>query len=104
MEKYEVVFAETAISDLEELVYYISDELQNPAAALRISTAIKTAVHALEEFPKRHSLISDSYLAARGIRLIPIENYLVFYTVEDSARTVSIVRILYGKREWEKLL
>lgn len=41
MEKYEVVFAETAISDLEELVYYISDELQNPAAALRSVPQLK---------------------------------------------------------------
>ena len=43
-------------------------------------------------------------MAFKGIRLLPIDNYLVFYTVNKAAEMVGIVRMLYGRREWETLL
>ena len=32
---------------------------------------------------------------------MPVDNYLVFYSVEESAGTVSVLRVMYGKRDLE---
>lgn len=40
---------------------------------------IKDAMMALCDIPEHHGVVMDTYLAARGIRKMPVDNYLVFY-------------------------
>ena len=104
MLKYNLAIAEAAEADLDEIADYISYELKEPTTALKQLARIQEAMGTLEELPERHSLVKDKYLAAKGIRKLPIDNYLLFYTVNKSANTVNIVRILHGRRDWESIL
>jgi len=105
MLKYNLVIAEAAEADLDEIVDYISYELKEPTTALKQLARIQEAMATLEELPERHSLVQDKYLAAKGIRKLPTDNYLIFYTINDkSAYTVNIVRVLHGRRGWESIL
>ncbi|MCX7843064.1 MAG: type II toxin-antitoxin system RelE/ParE family toxin [Clostridia bacterium] len=104
MIKYNLVIAEAAEADLNEIADYISYELKEPTTALKQLARIQEAMATLEELPERHSLVQDKYLAAKGIRKLPIDNYLLFYTVNKSANTVNIVRVLHGRRDWESIL
>jgi len=46
----------------------------------------------------------DNILANQGIRKITVDNYIVFYNVSDTNKCVTIIRILYGKRNWKDVL
>lgn len=104
MIKYNLVIAEAAEADLYEIADYISYELKEPDTALKQLVKIQEAMATLEELPERHSLVKDKYLAAKGIRKLPIDNYLIFYTVNKSTNAVNIIRVLYSRRDWESIL
>ena len=40
----------------------------------------------------------DERLSAEGYRLVIVGSYLIFYIIDDGNSVVSIVRILYGRR------
>lgn len=104
MKGYNGVIAEAAEADIERIADYISYELKEPTTALKHLGRIKEAMATLEELPEHHSLVLDKYLATKGIRKLPTDNYLIFYTVNKSTNTVNIVRVLYGRRDWESIL
>ena len=58
----------------------------------------------LDQLPTRHALVADERLAQNGIRQIPVKNYIVFYIVNEADSAVTVVRILYGQRNWIDLL
>ena len=62
------------------------------------------AVMGLEQLPTRHALVADERLAQNGIRQIPVKNYIVFYIINEADSAVTVVRILYGQRNWIDLL
>lgn len=43
-------------------------------------------------------------LLKREIRIIKVNNYIVFYRLEEKNKIVEIVRIMYGRRNWTKIL
>lgn len=51
-------------------------------------------------FDLDNNLVSDDYLAAQGFRKTMVDNYIIFYTVSEKDKTVAVVRILYGRRDW----
>ena len=36
-----------------------------------------------------------------GMHKVPVDNFIVFYTVTDDTQTVTIIRIVYGGRDIE---
>ncbi|MDD4047224.1 MAG: type II toxin-antitoxin system RelE/ParE family toxin [Clostridia bacterium] len=104
MKRYNLVIAEAAEADLDGIADYISCELKEPTTALKQLAKIEEAMVTLEERPERHSIVYDKYLAAKGIRKLPMDNYLIFYTVNKSINTINIVRVMHGRRDWESIL
>jgi addiction module RelE/StbE family toxin len=102
--KFKIAYTKLAESDLEHASDYISQELHNQAAAKKLILAARESARSLSEMPMRHPVVSGDFLAERGIRGIAVKNYMMFYTVQEESRTVSIVRFLYGKRDWRSLL
>ncbi len=100
MEDYRVWLTQSAMQDLKDIASYLAQERREPSAAQTLVKKIKTAVMSLARFPLRHNLVADEHLAAQGFRKIPIDNYLVFYLVSEREQTVTVVRILYGRRDW----
>jgi hypothetical protein len=50
--------------------------------------------------------VQDKYLASLGIRSIKVNNYLIFYEIDESEdnENVNVYRFVYGKRDWAKIL
>ena len=101
---YSAVIARRAKSDMSEINAYITDELYNPEAALKLLDDIYSQVISLKQMPKQFALVSDERLALLGIRSIPVKNHLIFYTVDDTTKTVNVVRVLNFRRDWGNLL
>jgi toxin ParE1/3/4 len=104
MDHYRVFMTRSAADDLKGISLYIRDELREPATAVKLAEKIKVAVMSLAAFPLRHNLVADEHLAAQGFRKVMIDNYIAFYVVSEKEQTVTVVRVLYGKRDWLHLL
>lgn len=104
MEKYDVIIDPIAERDLFDIFYYISESLKEPKIAEKIYFAIKKKVLSLDLQPYMYSVVSEEPYSLKGIRKIPVENYTAFYYVDESNKTVHIIRILYNRRQWENLL
>lgn len=39
-----------------------------------------------------------------GIRIMPVDNFSVFYRVDKTSAVIEVIRIVYGKRDIEPLL
>lgn len=95
---------EPAAEDLLKIAEYIARGLREPATAQKLVDKIKEALMSLVEIPTRYATVAGERIAAQGIRKLPVENYIVFYVVSEKDGTVTVVRILYGRRDWEHLL
>jgi len=104
MDAYRVSITDAAKQDIRDLDSYITDELTEPAIAMKTTNAIIDAIDTLEQMPDRISLVKDKRLAAQGIRPLYVKNYTVFFRIEKSTRAVYIVRVLYSRRDWASIL
>lgn len=101
---YEIQWTSLAKKDLILAISYISDILKAPAAAEKLLDSIEHEVEALSENPHMFPLSRDENIAHRGIRHFSVKNYMLFYTVEEEIKTVTVIRFLYAKRNWMQLL
>ena len=104
MKTYKVVISEIAETDLREIIQYIAFERLEPFNARHLLSRIQEAILELVKMPYRYALVRDERLASRGIRMLSVDNHIVFYIVSEMNDSVTIVRILYGRREWRQLL
>lgn len=102
--KYGILFTPLAKEDLDEIDLYISSNLQNPNAAERLLNRIEESVSKLSKFPYIAPNASDAYLSSKGYRKLVIENYLVFYLVDEIHGNVIIMHVIYAAREYQDLL
>ena len=91
-----------AKEDLKSIRAYISEELDNPAAAKNTVDRIISRMRQLEQFPMMGAALSSVIEPETDYRFLVSGNYLVFYRIEKA--NVYVDRILYGKRDYLKIL
>ena len=101
---YNVKIMDSAKAEMREIYWHIAEVLKNPIAAERRISLIETSIKSLKENPVRYPLVKDDYLASKGYRLIVVKNHLVFFTVREKEQAVSVMRVLYGRRDWMRIL
>jgi toxin ParE1/3/4 len=101
---YEVHWTSLAKEDLVSVIAYISDVLKAPVAAENLLDDIERETAVLAENPYLFSLSHDEYIAHRGIRHLMVKNYFLFYTVKEDVKTITIIRMMYARRDWIQLL
>ena len=104
MNKYKIQFSKDARKDLIDIYSYIRYNLQEPTIAKKLEKRIREEVYKLEDNPTIYAIIKDEIIRKREIRKIKVNNYIVFYKVEENNSIVEIVRIMYGRRNWTKIL
>lgn len=101
---YSIIYAPQAFLDLTELYEYIRFTLQVPKTAEKQVNHIRSAVRSLETMPMRYPLVGWEPWCSKGIRRVPIDNYTVFYQVDENKTTVTIIRIFYSGRNIENIV
>ena len=99
-----IVYTNTARRDLREIYEYIAYTLLVPDTAKAVSEKLLRESRSLESLPERNPLYRDEPWHSQGVRFLRVKNYLVFYTVNPDADTVSIARIMYGGRDISRQL
>jgi toxin ParE1/3/4 len=101
---WNVAYTEDAEQDLQDIFDYISGFLLAPATAEKQTDRIMDAVDSLDNMPFRYRLYDKEPWRSKGLRVLPVDNYAVFYLPDKETQTVSIVRIMHGRRDVEKHL
>jgi addiction module RelE/StbE family toxin len=104
MAQYRVDVSETAEDDLKDIVRYTASQLSAPVSALKMMELLEGAMAGLSELPQRYSHVADERLAQMGYRKLPVKNYILFYTIDEKNKVVDVERILYGRRDWLRIL
>jgi len=99
-----VDYTEDARQDLQSIYDYIADVLLVPEAAEKQANRIMDAVDSLDHMPLRFRLYGREPWRSKGLRVMPVDRYLVFYLPVRARNTVAIIRIMYGGRDIEKHL
>ena len=99
---YKLEYLPVARKDMLEIVRYISRELQNPDAADRLAVELIDAVEGVLPYA------TPTYQPIRPLkheyRKILVQNYLMFYWVDEEKKLVTVARVVYAKRDYGRLL
>lgn len=95
---YRVELSAEGNDDLRKIYEYIAFELGMSDSAKAQIRRLEERIYALETMPERHCRYEKEPWCTRGLRLMPVDNYVVFYIPNDERRVVNVVRIIYGGR------
>lgn len=102
--KYEVFATEQAAADLRAIFEYIAYDLFAGQNAFHQLDRLEQAILSLDEMPERYHLYDKEPWKERNLRIMPVDNYLVFYIPQSKERTVTVIRVMYGGRDIDALL
>lgn len=86
-----------------KIYYYIAFRLLNPEAASAQSDRIMSAAEILAAFPKIFR-VRGKDSDGNELRLFPVDNYAVLYSVDEASYTVNVSNVIYGKRNLEEII
>lgn len=97
--KYTIFIAKKAEEDLGKIFEYLAYKVRAVENAVRQLNRIQTAIESLDEMPLRNRVYDKEPWKTRNLRIMPEDNYLVFYLTETEVLKVTILRIMYGGRD-----
>ena len=101
---YDVQITAQAESDLRSIFEYIAYEVQSVQNAIGQLERLEQSISSLDQMPERFRAYLNEPWHGRGLRVMPVDHYLVFYIPSHESKTVHIVRVLYGGQDIEQQL
>ncbi|MCU6747560.1 MULTISPECIES: type II toxin-antitoxin system RelE/ParE family toxin [Lachnospiraceae] len=101
---FDVKLSKQADSDLRNIYEYIAFELQAPENADGQLNQLEKMILSLEEMPERFRRYEKEPWRSQGLRIVPVDNYLVVYIPEIDIQRVTVIRVLYGRRNVDEEL
>ena len=98
-DSYNVGYSVDALGDLREIYSYIANELLVPETAVAQLGRIRKEVRSLDFMPARYTLVEWEPWHSMKMHQLPVDNFSVYYLVDDKERTVTVARIFYGGRD-----
>lgn len=96
---FEIEISEQADRDLRNIYKYIAFELQSPENAAGQLNRLEESIMGLNQMPERFLGYEKEPWHSRGLRIIPVDNYCVFYIPDAGNAVVTIIRVMYGGRD-----
>jgi len=93
--KYKVILSEKASRQIDAIYQYISENLQSDKAAKALMAKIKKNLVYLETAPHIFPLSK-----IKGCRKCLVDNYLVFFEIDESAKEIHIVAAYHGSQDY----
>lgn len=96
---YAVEMTDQAENDLREIYEYIAFELLTPDHASGQLDRLEAHIERLGEFPEKFRRYDKEPWHSRGMRVMPVDHYLVFYIPDAETALVMIIRVMYAGRD-----
>lgn len=101
---YQIKISKQANLDLREMYEYIAFTLLSPENASKFLNTLEKKIQSLENFPKRFKLYHDELWHDQELRVMPVNNFLIFNICDNQNQIVTILRIMYSGRDIPKEL
>ena len=96
---YSVSYSPEAMNDLREIYSYIALTLLVPETAEKQVNRIRKEVRSLDFMPSRYPLVDWEPWKSTGMHKVPVDNFVIYYTVDDDSYTVIVIRNFYNRRD-----
>ncbi len=103
IDTYSIIYSPEARDDLKDIYSFIAFDLLVPGIAEGQVNRIRKTIRSLDFMPSRFSIVDWEPWKSMGMHKILVDNFIVFYTVDDSQMEVSILRILYAGQDIESI-
>ena len=101
---YEVEVSEQADSDLRGIFEYIALELQSPENASVQLDRLEKQILSLDTMSERYRKYEKEPWERRGLRVLPVDNYVILYISDSDKKVVTILRVMYAGRDIDNQL
>ncbi len=102
--KYSYRFTNKAVQDLDDILHYISVDLANPIAAQNLGKMIFEKIDTVRSFPESGAPIDNEFLTDKEVRKLLVDNYIIYYKAHHEEKMLTVIRIVYGKRNLDEIL
>lgn len=99
-----VIYTQEAYDDLIEIHTYIAEKLLSPKIAVDQVMRIYKKGRTLEYMPERFALVEWEPWHSMGAHCVPVDNFVIFYLINDNTKTVNVFRVIYSGRDIEGVL
>lgn len=93
---YSVIYSSKARNDLKEIYSYISLSLLEPLTAQNQVNKIRRTIETLDFMPFKYPIVDLEPWKSKSIHKVPVDNFIIFYTIDEKKLIVTIIRIVYG--------
>jgi toxin ParE1/3/4 len=81
------------------MIDYIGNVLMEPDTALRWSARLKSELAKLSFMPGRIALTEEEPWRSRGIHRMIVQNFLIYFPIDDRNEDVWIIAVVYNRRD-----
>ena len=103
-DSYNVSYSVDALDDLREIYSDIANELLVPKTAVAQLGRIRRKVRSLDFMPAHYALVGWEPWHSMKMHQLPVDNFIVYYLVDDEKRAVTVARIFYGGRDIKRII
>ena len=93
---YEIKLSEQADKDLREIFEYIAFDLQSLENASGQLDRLEEHISKLHTMPERYPKYEKEPWKSRELRVLPVDNYLIFYISNRDKKIVTVIRVMYS--------
>lgn len=101
---YSIIYSSEAKDDLRKIYSYIAYDLQAPETAEGQVNRIQKEIRSLDFMPSRYAVVDWEPWKGMGMHRVPVDNFIVYYVVNNGSRTITVIRIFYGGRDIEDII
>jgi len=104
MSEWKIVLTPEFKQEIKDIHSYIANTLLVPETALKQVKRIIDTVETLDNMPLKFPLYNKEPWRSRGLRKMPVDNFIVFYLPNQDTNEVVIFHVFYGGQNIEDLL
>ena len=99
MIEYEVIVTDEAEADLRSVYEHIAFELYSPDNAAGQVKRLERHILDLNYFPEKYRPYQKEPWYGRGMRVMPVDNYVVLFIPNHATKSVTVNRVMYAGRD-----
>ena len=101
---YKIDITAQAKADLRRIYDYISIDLLSPQNAIVQLSRLEESIMGLKQMPMRFRKFETEPWHSKGLRIMPVDNFVVLYIPNEDTGVVTIIRVMYGGRNIKEQL
>lgn len=101
---YKLEILPVAKKDIDDIIFYISYNLKNITAAKKLGDLFINSLDKILDLPYGSSKYESTRILRNEYRGFKVNNYFMFYTINEEKKLITIMRVLYKKMNFNNIL